>query len=90
MKKKDLAGTRKKTIEELRGLVEKKSAELAKVKVAMKAGQEKNLKKAKLIRHEISQLLSIYREKELIEKLEKETEKKEKDDVKKKTEKDKK
>ena len=69
MKKKDLAGIKKTSKEELKSLAEKKSLDLSKAKAAMKAGQEKNLKKVKLLRHEISQILSILREKEIVEKL---------------------
>jgi len=71
MKKKDLAGIRNKTRKELKSLAEKKAVELAKAKVSIKSGQEKNLKKVKLIRHEISQLQTVLREKEIVEKLEK-------------------
>jgi ribosomal protein L29 len=74
MKKKDLSGVRSKTIKELVKLVEKKSLEYAKVKAAIKAGQEKNLKKVKLIRHEISQILTVIKEKEIVDKLEKKKE----------------
>ena len=76
MKKKDLSGTRSKTSKELTKLVEKKSLEYAKVRAAIKAGQEKNLKKVKLIRHEISQILTVIKEKEIVDKLEKKDEKK--------------
>jgi ribosomal protein L29 len=71
MKKKDLKGLRTKTSKELLKLVEKKSLEYAKVRAEMKAGQEKNLKKVKLIRRDLSQLLTIMKEKEIIENLEK-------------------
>ena len=63
MKKKDLTGIRSKTKKELKTLADKKAVDLAKAKVAIKAGQEKNLKKVKLIRHEFSQLLTVLREK---------------------------
>jgi len=76
MKKKDLTGIRSKTKKELKTLADKKAVDLAKAKVAIKAGQEKNLKKIKLIRHEISQLLTVLREKEIVEKLDERVEKK--------------
>jgi ribosomal protein L29 len=76
MKKKDLSGIRSKTSKELYKLVEKKSLEYAKVRAAIKAGQEKNLKKVKLIRHDISQILTVIKEKEIVDKLENMNEKK--------------
>jgi len=69
MKKKDLTGIRSKTKKDLFKLIEKKSLEHAKVRAATKAGQEKNLKKVKLIRHEVSQIMTVLREKEIVDKL---------------------
>lgn len=78
MKKKDLIGLRGKTEKELVRLAGKKLVDIAKAKAAIKAGQEKNLKKVKLLRGEISQILTILKEKEIISKLEKEIKEKEK------------
>lgn len=68
MKKKDLSGIRNKTKKELMSLYDKKSLEVAVVRASIKAGQEKNLKKVKLIRHEVSQILTVLKEMEIVEK----------------------
>jgi ribosomal protein L29 len=67
MKKKDLQNIRTKKIKTLEKLVGEKKLELVKIRLAMKVGKEKNLKKAKNLRREIAQILTIIREKELIE-----------------------
>ncbi len=68
MKKKDLVSLREKDIDTLKTQVveKKKEAELTLVRIY--AGQEKNLKKAFLIKREIAQILTIIGEKEIIEK----------------------
>ena len=68
MKRNDLLKLRGKAKEELKGLAEVKKLEFLKVKANIKAKREKNLKKAKILRHELSQVLTILREKELTEK----------------------
>jgi len=68
MKKKDLQSVRIKKIETLKKLAGEKKMELVKIKLAMKVGKEKNFKKAKNLRREIAQILTIIREKELTEK----------------------
>lgn len=75
MKKKDLINLKSKTEKELTRLSEKKVVELEKVRANMKVGQEKNLKKVKLLRHEISQILTVLREKEIVKRLEEEVKK---------------
>jgi ribosomal protein L29 len=67
MKKKELEGLRNKKIDELKKLVDKKRQEKLLVYSKMKAGQEKNLKKVKNLRCDIAQILTIIREKELME-----------------------
>jgi ribosomal protein L29 len=69
MKKKDLSGLRSKTKKELEKLAGKKTLEIAKTRASVKAGQEKNLKKVKQIRHEASQVLTVLKEKEIVEKI---------------------
>ena len=71
MKKKDLQAARNKKVSELKNLVSKKKQEVEVLQAKVKAGQEKNLKKAKNIRIEIAQLLTLIREKEIIKKEEK-------------------
>lgn len=66
MKKKDLTDLRNKKINELEKLLSKKRNELINTYAKIKAGQEKNLKKAKNIRCDIAQILTIIREKELL------------------------
>lgn len=68
MKRNDLIKLRGKAKEELKGLAEVKKLEFMKVEANIKAKREKNLKKAKILRHDISQVLTILREKELMEK----------------------
>jgi ribosomal protein L29 len=68
MKKKDLTDLRNKKISELEKLLSKKRNELINTYAKIKAGQEKNLKKAKNIRRDVAQILTIIREKELLKK----------------------
>lgn len=68
MKKKDLTDLRNKKINELEKLLAKKRHQLVNVQAKIKAGQEKNLKKAKNTRRDIAQILTIIREKELLKK----------------------
>lgn len=67
MKKKDLTDLRNKKTNELEKLLAKKRNELVNTYAKIKAGQEKNLKKAKNIRRDVAQILTIIREKELLE-----------------------
>jgi ribosomal protein L29 len=68
MKKRDLKDLRIKKTEEIEKMVSDKKGELIKLAIKVKSGEEKNLKKMKHIRDEIAKLLTIAREKELIEK----------------------
>jgi len=67
MKSKDLKILRDKKIDELEKIVGDKKNDFAKAKVDQKASKEKNLKKAKNLKQEISRILTIIREKEIIE-----------------------
>lgn len=67
MKKGELTKLRTKKETELRKLVSDKKLLLARVIADVKASREKNLKKAKNLRRDIAQILTIFREKELIE-----------------------
>ncbi len=69
MKTKDLNDIRKKDIEELRKTVEEKKEDLRKVNLDTTLGQEDNPKKAKLIKKDIAQIMTIVKEKLLLEKI---------------------
>ncbi len=78
MKKKEFQEIRNKKIAELEKLVSKRKQEVIGLQAKVKAGQEKNLKKAKNLRREIAQILTLIREKEILEKVEKKEVKKDK------------
>jgi len=67
MKKTDLEKTKDKTINQLEKDLVKKRKELILSDTKRKAGKEKNLKKAKLIRKDVAQILTIIKEKQIIE-----------------------
>lgn len=68
MKKKDLKSLRSKTKVELKKLVGDKKKEVNEAFVKTKTGQEKNLKKVKNARRDIAQILTLIKEKEIVEK----------------------
>ncbi len=68
MKKKDLTNLRKKEVKDLEEMAKDMKLELAKATAEMKASREKNLKKTKNLRHDVAQILTIVREKELMER----------------------
>lgn len=68
MKSKDLRDLKLKEIDVLTKMVDDKKKDLKKAMVEIKVTKEKNLKKAKLVRREIAQILTIIREKEIIGK----------------------
>lgn len=68
MKKGKLKDLRSKTVKELEKVVEKMKADLLKVKVSAKVGKQRNLKEAGNLRHEIAQILTIIREKQISKK----------------------
>lgn len=72
MKKKELKTLRTKSEKDLVETLEKKRMELLKITLKIKSGEEKNVKKAKNLRIDISQILTILKEKELMEGREKE------------------
>ena len=67
MKKNDLVKLRGKKLSEIEDLLKNKKLEFIKTKTNLKAKREKNLKKAKILSHEVSQILTIIRERELSE-----------------------
>ncbi len=68
MKKKDLQDLRNKKIVELDKIVDKKKKESIMADIKMGTGQEKKIKKVKNLKREIAQILTIIREKQIIEK----------------------
>ncbi len=68
MKKKELTNLLTKDVEYLTELIAKKRIEFTKTKAEMKVSKEKNLKKTKNLRRDLAQLLTILKEKEIIQK----------------------
>ncbi len=68
MKKKDLKDLRNKEIVDLNKIVVKKRQESIMAHAKMKTGQEKKVKKVKNLKREIAQILTIIREKQILEK----------------------
>lgn len=66
MKKTDLTSLRTKEIKELTKTLKDKKVELLKLTQKIKSGSEKNLKKGRLLRHDIAQILTIIKEKEIV------------------------
>ncbi len=69
MKKKDLIELKTKEIKGIREILSKKRLELDALMVKFTTGGEKNLKKGKNLRKEIAQIMTIIKEKELIESM---------------------
>ncbi len=67
MKKKDLNTLRNKKSQELAKQVAKKKLELAKAFVKLKVAEKKNPKKARVLKKDIAQILTVIREKEIAE-----------------------
>ena len=65
MKKKQLKSIRAKEEKELKKILDDKRKSASELYAKMKVGQEKNLKKVKMLRRDISQILTILREKEI-------------------------
>jgi ribosomal protein L29 len=76
MKKKDFTELREKSVIELIKLAMKKKTEAAKKRMEILAGKEKNLKAYKNLRSEVAKILTLVREKEILEKLQPEDNKK--------------
>jgi ribosomal protein L29 len=76
MKKKELNELRNKNIKELKKIAVEKRLECRKLMVKVTAGKEKNQKVGKNLSREIARILTLVREKEIIEKLQKPEEKK--------------
>ncbi len=67
MKSKDIATLREKDIKDLGAIASKLKQELQKTYVATKVGQEKNLKKVRNLKADLARVLTIAREKAIIE-----------------------
>lgn len=66
MKKNELQNIRKKETLDLEKLVKDKKKEIVVTYAKMKVGQEKNLKKIKNLKRDVSQILTIIREMEIL------------------------
>jgi ribosomal protein L29 len=69
MKRKDFIDIKSKTKEELMKLVAQKKTDAIKKKMEILAGKEKNLKAYRNFRREIAKILTLVREKEIVENL---------------------
>ena len=70
MKTKEFKGLRAKDAKDLVKMIREKRTEAAKKEVEIRSGKEKNIKLLGNIRHEIAKILTLIREKEILEKLE--------------------
>lgn len=79
MKKKEFKELKNREIKELEKKVDEKRSEFLKIKISIKSSGEKNLKKARILRKEIAQILTLIKEKEIYnrESLKEENNKKE-------------
>ena len=68
MKKKDIETLRGKEVAEIKKALAGKRADLIKAQVEMYGGKEKNLKKARNLRREVAQMLTIIKEREILER----------------------
>ena len=69
MKRKDYQDLKGKTIKELLKMAAIKKGEATKKKMQIMGGKEKNLKLYRQIRLEVAKILTLAREKEILEKL---------------------
>ena len=65
MKKKQLNSLRGKKTSDLQKMVNERKLELIKLGAERKVGKGKNVKKSKNLKHEIAQILTVLREKEI-------------------------
>lgn len=69
MKTRELTSLRKKSLDEIKSLLEQKKFEAVESFAKMKAGQEKNLKRVKNLKREIAQIMTVFQEYNLSKKL---------------------
>lgn len=74
MKTKDFKDLKTKEVKELRKNANDLVLQLSKIKAKIASGQEKNLKGAKNLRRDIARILTLIKEKEIVEKLKTESE----------------
>lgn len=67
MKRKDFTDLKTKTIKELQKMAREKKLEAMKKKMGIMAGKEKNLKSYAALRNVISKILTLVREKQIME-----------------------
>ncbi len=70
MKKKEITDLRSKKIEDLRKMADVKRAEVLKTKMKIMGGKEKNLSLKRNLSRDLAKILTLIREKEIIESLE--------------------
>lgn len=68
MKSKDLAQFKNKELKELKKISLDRSKEIAKISLEIKSQKEKNLKKARNLKKDLAQILTLMREKEILAK----------------------
>lgn len=78
MRTKEFKELKNKEIKDLNKMFVEKRKTLRKTILEIKAGSEKNIKKGANLRNEIAKILTLIKEKKIINKLKKEEEKKEK------------
>lgn len=71
MKTKEFKNLRAKDIKELRKMAHEKRAEILKKGMSIRGGKEKNIKLVGTFRNELAKILTLIREKEILEKLNK-------------------
>jgi ribosomal protein L29 len=69
MKRKELNDLRTKDLKALSKMAMEKKFEVKKNKMAMLGGKEKNLKVTNNLRHDLAQILTVMKEKEILEKI---------------------
>jgi ribosomal protein L29 len=69
MKKKEFNDLREKDLKTLQKMAREKKFESAKKRMEIMGGKEKNLKATNNMRHDLAQILTLVREKEIIEKM---------------------
>lgn len=75
MKRKDYTDLKGKTVADLTKMVSSKKTDAIKKKMQIMGGKEKNLKAYRNIRSEIAKILTLIREKEIVDELKVESEK---------------
>jgi len=78
MKTKEFKDLKNKEIKDLNKMFIEKRNILRKTMLEIKTGSEKNIKKGAILRNEIAKILTLIKEKEIINKIKKEEEKKQK------------